>query len=73
MNISIEKSLTKENQYHVFKIKFSDNEYTMLYKNKNLWNVLTVKTILENRIKKFFNGQSDILKTSDIKGLEYIK
>jgi len=73
MKISIEKSLTIENEYHVFKIKFSDNEYTMIYKNIDIVKVLEVKNIIENRIEKFFNNQCDILKTSDIQGLEYIK
>jgi len=72
-NISIEKSLSKENNHHVFKIKFSDNQYIMQYKSLDVMDVLKVKNTIETRIEKFFNGQCDILKTSDIKGLEYIK
>jgi len=45
----------------------------MQYKSLDVMDVLKVKNTIETRIEKFFNGQCDILKTSDIKGLEYIK
>ena len=60
-----------EGKNWVYKVKFSDNPYTMVYKNKDLCECLKVKTTINNRLISFLKRQSNVFKTSDL-GLNYI-
>ena len=55
-----------------YKIKFSDNPFTMTKKDIDLFKILETKSILYNRIIAFNTGKSNILKTSDL-NFEYKK
>jgi len=52
-------------------MKWSDNPYTFVFENKNLQKTLNVYSILNERLNEYrYTGD---FKTSDIKGLQYIK
>jgi hypothetical protein len=72
MNITIDNEINKIGNIYQLKIKFSDNPFTMIKENIDICQLLKIQSILDNRIKKYFNKESNILKTSDM-GFAYIK
>lgn len=72
MKITITDNLYLKNGIWYYEINFSDNKYIMVYENKNIFECQKIKSILDNRILKYFKKEISILKTSDL-NLTYIK
>jgi len=73
MKITITEDLKKlKDEKWQYSIKFSDNPYIMIYENENLLQCQKIRSILDNRIIKFFKKETNILKTSDLH-FKYVK
>lgn len=63
--------IIKDNKWQ-YRIKFSDNPFTMIYENEDILQCQKIRNVLNNRIIKFFKKETDILKTSDL-NFKYVK
>ena len=72
MKMEIIENLELNNNTWIYKIKFSDNPFTMIYKNKDITKCQNIQGIIDKRIKDFFSKKTNILKTSDLP-LMYVK
>ena len=72
MKVKVFDKMTKEGDTYIYELNFSDNPSKMIFKHKDICEVLRVQNTMHKRIDSFFNKYSNLLKTSDL-GFEYIK
>ena len=80
MNVEIETTEIYKNINGQFEytMKWSNNPYIFIISNDDWYIVAEVKQKLENRLNSYLNDRANqkqgiVFKTSDIKGLEYLK